>query len=234
MCFAPQINTMEMTSLVLAEKQVMVREALRALLQPQPSFSIVAETGDGLEALRLVSQLKPTVLVTELMMPGLNAPEIARRIRKRKAPTHVVILTMHEDLRHVVGALQAGAIGYVSKAVSPENLTEAIHAAATGRCYVKLLRGEAGIQEGMPKATPESPDPYETLSPREREVFQLSAEGHTLAEIGSKLRISARTAEVHRASMMEKLKLSTSTDLIRYAVRRSVLPEWTDKATSSI
>jgi DNA-binding NarL/FixJ family response regulator len=162
------------------------------------------------------------------MMPGLNAPEITRRIRERKAPTHVVILTMHEDPRHVAEALQAGAAAYVSKALSPENLTKAIHAAATGHRYVKLLRGEAGIQRCIEKAKTDAPDLYETLTPREREVFQLSAEGHTLTEIGSKLRISPRTAEVHRGNMMHKLKLSTPTDLIRYAVRRSILPEWTN------
>lgn len=205
-------------SLVLADDHPVVRQGLRALLEAQPDFAVVGESGDGLETLRLVERLKADVLVLDLMMPGLNGLEILSILAKRSPRTRVVVLSMSAEEAFVAAALKNGAIGYVSKGCETANLIRGVREAAAGR---RFLSPEVVAREPAPTAPI---DPHETLTPREREVLQLAAEGNTNAAIAARLFLSPRTVEMHRAHLMRKLGLKTPADLIRYALRRGVIP----------
>lgn len=215
---------MSMTTIVLADDHHLVRQGLRSLLEAEPDFSIVGETGDGLEAAQLVERLRPDVLVLDLMMPGLNGLEVTRQVSQRSPRTHVVILSMHPNEAYVLEALRAGAAAYVLKESTSAELVRAVREAVAGRRYLSPPLSERAIEVYMQKAESAALDPYETLTAREREVLHLAAEGHTNAEIADRLFISRRTVETHRANLMRKLGLRTQTDLISYALRRGILP----------
>jgi len=215
---------MSMTTIVLADDHHLVRQGLRSLLEAEPDFSIVGETGDGLEAAQLVERLRPDVLVLDLMMPGLNGLEVTRQVGQRSPRTHVVILSMHPNEAYVLEALRAGAAAYVLKESTSAELVRAVREAVAGRRYLSPPLSERAIEVYMQKAESAALDPYETLTAREREVLHLAAEGHTNAEIADRLFISRRTVETHRANLMRKLGLRTQTDLISYALRRGILP----------
>jgi DNA-binding NarL/FixJ family response regulator len=215
---------MSMTTIVLADDHHIVRQGLRSLLEAEPGFSVVGETGDGVEAAQLVERLQPGVLVLDLMMPGLNGLEVTRQVSQRSPQTRVVILSMHANEAHVLEALRAGAVAYVLKESTSAELVRAVREAVAGRRYLSPPLSERAIEAYMQKAESVALDPYETLTAREREVLYLVAEGHTNAEIADRLFISRRTVETHRANLMRKLGLRTQTDLISYALRRGILP----------
>jgi len=213
-----------MTTIALADDHQVVRNGLRVLLEAEPDFSVVGEAGDGLEAVRLVERLQPDVLVLDLMMPGLNGLEVARQVSQRSPQTRVVILSMYDNEAYVLEALRAGAAAYVPKESTSAELVRAIREAVAGRRYLSPPLSERAIEIYMQRAESAALDPYETLTAREREVLHLVAEGHTNAEIAARLFVSPRTIETHRANLMRKLGLHTQTDLIRYALRRGILP----------
>jgi len=216
---------MSKTRILLADDHRVVREGFRALLESEPDFEIVAETGDGLDAVRLVEQHKPHVLVVDLMMPGLNGLEVARQISQRVARTRIVVLSMHANEAYVLEALKNGASAYVLKDASAAELVRAVREALAGRRYLSPPLSEPAIESYIQRAkTSDSLDLYDTLTNREREVFQLAAEGHTNNEIASRLFISPRTVETHRANVMHKLGLRSQTDLVRFALQRGILP----------
>jgi two-component system response regulator NreC len=215
---------MSMTTIVLADDHHVVRQGLRSLLEAEPGFSVIGETGDGLEVTQLVERLRPDVLVLDLMMPGLNGLEVTRQVSQRSPRTHVVILSMHANEAYVLEALRAGAVAYVLKESTSAELVRAVREAVAGRRYLSPPLSERAIEAYMQKAESATLDPYETLTAREREVLHLVAEGHTNAEIADRLFISRRTVETHRANLMRKLSLRTQTDLISYALRRGILP----------
>jgi DNA-binding NarL/FixJ family response regulator len=215
---------MSMTTIVLADDHHVVRQGLRSLLEAEPDFSVVGETGDGVEAAQLVERLQPDVLVLDLMMPGLNGLEVTRQVSQRSPRTRVVILSMHADEAHVLEGLRAGAVAYVLKESTSAELVRAIREAVAGRRYLSPPLSERAIEVYMQKVESTVLDPYETLTAREREVLHLVAEGYTNAEIADRLFISRRTVETHRANLMRKLGLRTQTDLISYALRRGILP----------
>jgi two-component system response regulator NreC len=215
---------MSMTAIVLADDHHVVRQGLRSLLEAEPGFSVIGETGDGLEVTQLVERLRPDVLVLDLMMPGLNGLEVTRQVSQRSPRTHVVILSMHANEAYVLEALRAGAVAYVLKESTSAELVRAVREAVAGRRYLSPPLSERAIEAYMQKAESATLDPYETLTAREREVLHLVAEGHTNAEIADRLFISRRTVETHRANLMRKLSLRTQTDLISYALRRGILP----------
>jgi two-component system response regulator NreC len=212
---------MSMTTIALADDHHVVRQGLQSLLEAEPDFSVVGETGNGIEAVQLVERLQPDVLVLDLMMPGLNGLEVTRQVSQRSPQTHVVILSMYANEAHVIEALRAGAAAYVLKESSSAELVHAVREAVAGRHYLSPPLSERAIEAYMQKAESSALDPYETLTAREREVLHLVAEGHTNAE---RLFISRRTVETHRANLMRKLGLRTQTDLISYALRRGILP----------
>jgi two-component system, NarL family, response regulator NreC len=215
---------MNMITIVLADDHQVVRQGLRALLKAEADFSVVGEAGDGLEALQLVEQLKPNVLVLDLMMPGLNGLEVCRQLNKHSPHTHIVILSMYSNEAYVLEALGNGASAYVLKDSSSADLVRAVREVAAGRRYLSPPLSDRAIEAYQEKAKAAALDKYETLTTREREVMQLSAEGHTSTEIAARLGISSRTAETHRSNLMHKLGLHTQADLIRYALRRGIIP----------
>jgi DNA-binding NarL/FixJ family response regulator len=213
-----------MPTIVLADDHHIVRQGLRALLESEPSFRLLGETGDGLEAVRLVERLRPQVLITDVMMPGLNGLEVTRQVAKAAPQTRVLILSMYSNDAYVVEALKHGAAGYVLKDSQANDLVLAVKEVAAGRRYLSppLCERELELYIRKVEAVPE--DPYETLTNREREVLQLVAEGRTSAELAERLFISPRTAEGHRANLMRKLNLQNHTELVRYALKRGILP----------
>ena len=212
-------------TIVLADDHHIVREGLKTILDAQPDFQIVGEADDGLQVGPLVERLKPSVLVLDLMMPGLNGLEISRQVRRNTPQTQIVILSMHANEAYVAEALAAGAAAYLLKRATSDELVNAIHEAVAGRRYLSSPLSDRLIDAYIRKLeAEEEDDPYATLTPREREVIHLAAEGSTNNEIAERLSLSVRTVEKHRSNLMHKLGLKKQTDLIRYAFQRGLLP----------
>ena len=212
-----------MTTIVLADDHHIVRQGLRALLEVETDLQVIGEAGDGLEAVRNVETLNPSVLVLDLMMPGLNGLDVLKQIKRRAPQTHIVILSMYANEAYVVEAFSNGASGYVLKDSSSADLVQAVREAAAGRNYLSPPLSDRAIEAYQEKAKDATLDRYETLTSREREVLHLAAEGRTNHEIATRLGISSRTAETHRSNLMHKLDLHTQADLIRFALRRGII-----------
>lgn len=212
-----------MITIVLAEDHRIVRQGLRALLEAEPGFHVGGETGDGLEAVHLVEDLRPDVLVVDLVMPGLDGLEVTRQTVRRSPNTKIVVLSMHANEAYVMDALRKGACGYVLKEASMDDLVRAIRHVIAGRRFLSEPLSEHAIEAYLEQGKSDLLDPYETLTSREREVLHLSAEANSNAEIADRLSISPRTVETHRANLKRKLRLSSQADLIRYAFRRGIL-----------
>jgi len=213
---------MKTITIVLADDHHIVRQGFRSLLENQEGFSVIAEAGDGLEAVKTTGSLKPDVLVVDLMMPCLNGLEVTRQVGKLSPNTRAIILSMYMDEPYVIEALQNGAWGYVLKESNISDLVKAIREVAAGRHYLGSPLSELAISAYKEKTKGVSLDPYNTLTTREREVLQLVVEGYTNGDIAAKLFISQRTVESHRASMMQKLSLASRSDLVAYAVKRGL------------
>ena len=214
---------MKTVTIVLADDHNVVRQGFRSLLEKQEDFSVIAEASDGLEAVKATCGLKPDVLLVDLMMPGLNGLEVTRQIGRLSPNTRVIVLSMYMDEPYVIEALQNGAWGYVLKESNVSDLVKAIHEVADGRHYLGSPLSDLAIAAYKEKTKGFSLDPYNTLTAREREVLQLVVEGYTNADIGSKLFISHRTVETHRANIMQKLSVSSRADLIAFAVKRGLV-----------
>lgn len=210
-------------TVVLADDHQVVRQGLKALLEAEPDLKVVGEAGDGLQAIQGVELLSPRVLVLDLMMPGLNGLDVVRQLKKRSPHTQVVILSMYANEAYVLEALSNGALAYVLKDSSSADLVHAVREAAAGRRYLSPPLSDRAIEVYQEKARAATLDRYETLTARERAVLHLAAEGHTNAEVATRLGISARTAEAHRSNLMHKLDLHTQAELIRYALRRGIV-----------
>lgn len=223
---ARQRRPVARTAIVLADAHEVFRRGIRALLEAEPQFEVVGETADGLAVTDLVERLNPDILVLALMMPGLSGLDIVRQVRQRAPQTQVLMLSMQTNETYVQEALRNGAAGYAFKAASASELLQAVREIAAGRRYLSPVLSERAIESYIRGQSAEDalPDSYDTLTSREREVFHLAAEGYKNAEIAERLSISARTVETHRANLMRKLGLQNKTDLIRYAMRRGVLP----------
>lgn len=211
-------------SLLLADDHQIVREGVWAVLCTQPGFRLAGEAADGPEAVRQAERLQPDVLVLDLMLPGLNGLEVARQVGRRSPRTRIVMLSMHAHEAYVVESLRAGAGAYVLKDAGADELLLAIRAVLAGRRYFSPPLSEpVGYALAPAAATP--PDPYDTLTGREREVLQMTAEGHSGAEVARRLFISPRTVESHRANLMRKLGLRNLKEMVRYAVQRGLLTD---------
>ncbi len=213
-----------MTDILLADDHNVVRQGLKALLESDPHFRLVGEASDGIEAVRMTERLKPDVLITDVMMPGINGLEVTRQVTKSVPQTRVIILSMYTNDAYVLEALKNGASGYVLKDSQAADLIDAVREVAAGRRYLSPPLSERALDLYVKKVEDVPDDPYEMLTTREREVLQMVAEGRTSTEIADRLFISPRTAEGHRANLMRKLGLQNQTDLIRYALKRGILP----------
>ncbi len=211
-------------TIVLADDHPIVRQGLRALLDREPDCSVMGEATDGHTALALVERLKPSVLIVDLKMPGLDGLEVTRRVSSQSPHTRVLVLSMYANAAYVTEALQHGAAGYVLKDTDTINLVRAVRTVAAGERYLSPSISDLVIEAYLQKTKGGSSDPYETLTPRERLILRLIAEGHPNAEIAAELAISPRTVETHRAHMMQKLGLKTRTELVRYGLRREIVP----------
>jgi len=186
-------------------------------------MTVVGEVSEGLSVADTVTRLAPDVLVLDLMMPGLNGLEVTRQVSQRSPSVRIIVLSMHANEAYVLEALRNGAAGYVLKDSSTDTLVTAIRTTMEGRRYLCAPLSEMAMEAFMQKAQNVAVDPYDSLTGREREVLQLAAEGHTNTAIADRLSISPRTAEVHRARIMEKLQLTNQTGLIKYAIRKGLL-----------
>jgi DNA-binding NarL/FixJ family response regulator len=208
--------------ILLADDHTMVRQGLRKVLEERPEWQVVAEAGDGHEAVRLAELHKPNVAVLDVAMPLLNGIEATRRIAKRVPQTKVLVLSMYSDEAYVTQMMKAGASGYLLKDSAGVDLLEAVQAVAQGKSYfspavARLMLDDYARQRGT------DTDRYESLSDREREIFQLIAEGKANKEIAALLFISLSTVETHRARIMEKLDLHSAAEIVLHAVRRGVI-----------
>jgi two-component system, NarL family, response regulator NreC len=214
-------------SIVLADDHQVVRKGLQALLSAEPGFEVVGEACDGLETIRVVEELKPNVLILDLMMNGVNGLEVARQLTKATPQTSIVILSMHSNEAYVLEALRSGARAYVLKESPSDELVRAIREVSVGHCYLAAPLSERAIEAYTQKTSVKPSDPYEHLTTREREILQLTAQGCNNAEIAAKLFISPRTVETHRTNLMRKLDLANRTQLLRYAIQHGIVSNCT-------
>lgn len=208
----------------LADDHPIVRQGIRGMLEREPDFQVIAESGDGIETLNLVEKLKPDVLIVDLMMPGLNGLEITRQVTSRHPRLRVIVLSMHTDEAYIRQSLKNGASGYVVKDSLPQELATAVRSVLKGQRYLNPNVMERMLNANAYKVDLQQPvDSYDRLTDREKEVLHLVIEGNTSVEIGRRLSISARTAESHRANLMHKLGLNSQIDLFRFAVKKGLI-----------
>lgn len=209
------------TTVILVDDHAMMRGGIRSILEKVEGISVVAEAGSGREAVTLASKHAPDIVLIDIGMPGLNGVEATRKIRAVDPRIAIIALSMHSDERYVTGMLDAGARGYLLKTCDADELLRAIEAVQRGKVYVTsdlthvlVNRLHADRREGAP--------PPDALTPREREVLQLVAEGLTSKEIGARIGTTLKTVESHRTNIIRKLDLHSIADLTRYAIREGL------------
>ena len=201
---------------LLADDHLLVAEALKSLLTPE--FELVGVVGDGRALLEAALRLRPDVIVADITMPQLNGIDALVQLRQLGSKAPVVFLTMHRDVAFARRALEAGAAGFVLKHSAPSELVTALHAALEGQTYLTpQLAGE--VLRAMKQDPSDSGDPVMALTPRQREVLHLLAEGHSAKEVSAALSISTRTVEFHKYQMMDTLGLHTSAELVHFAIK---------------
>jgi DNA-binding NarL/FixJ family response regulator len=212
---------MQLTRILLADDHDVVRKGLRGILEAQPGWQVCGEASNGREAVRLVRELEPQIVVLDLEMPELNGLEATRQIKKEFPDTEVLIFTMHETEQLIRDVLAAGARGYVLKSDAGRHLVDAIEALGRKKPFFTTKASETLLEEFLES----SPAIRETtvLTAREREIVQLLAEGKVNKEISSTLCISIRTVETHRATIMRKLKINSIVELVHYAIRNNLV-----------
>jgi DNA-binding NarL/FixJ family response regulator len=210
--------------IVLADDHKLMRSGLRVLLEQQPDLTVVGEASDGRDAVALVASERPDVLVMDIGMPSLNGIEAAAQITQSHPEVSIVMLSMHSDESYVLRALKAGAKGYLLKDSAEADLIRAVHAVAEGKSFFSPAVSKVLLDDYVRKLKRSgTEDPYDLLTPREREILQLVAEGKSNKEIAQLLNLSVYTVETHRSNIMEKLNLHGVPELILYAVRMGII-----------
>jgi two-component system response regulator NreC len=209
------------TRILIADDHGVLRAGLAALLNDEPGFEVIGEAGTGEEALRLVVESCPDLVLMDLSMPEMGGIEATRRVHEKMPEVRVLILTLHEDIGMVREAIRAGAGGYILKRAVKTELIGAIQAVLRGDLYVHPAMMRALLAEPQPEAQP-APPLAEPLTPREIDVLRLIVRGHTNAQIAEILSLSVRTVEYHRANLTAKLNLHSRVDLIRYAANNGI------------
>lgn len=208
--------------LLLADDHTLVRESLVSLLQAEGDVVVVAQAADGMETLEKAQAVRPDVVVADLSMPRLSGIEVVRRLREALPGTRVLVLTMHQEDEYVLQAVRAGASGYLVKDSAASELLAAVRNLHAGRGHFGPQAARTLAQQLQhPERTLD--DPYGRLTAREREVFHLIAEGHTTKEVARRLDISVKTAENHRARVLDKVGVRNTAELVRYALRKGLL-----------
>jgi DNA-binding NarL/FixJ family response regulator len=209
--------------ILLADDHKIMREGLKALLEKQLDIQVMAEAENGLEAVRLTRKIKPDIVIMDIGMEELNGIEATRQIVAEVPGVKIIALSMHSDKRFVIEMLKAGAFGYLLKDSAPEELTSAIRAVAANQPYLSPKITDVVLKDYLGALSLQTePTAFTVLTPREREVLQLIAEGNTTKEIASALQVSVKTIETHRQQMMEKLNIRSVAELTKYAIREGL------------
>jgi two-component system response regulator NreC len=216
--------TMTTVRILIVDDHTLVRQGLRKILETHAGWEVVGEAGDGRTAINMAVELKPDVVLMDIAMPRLNGVEAIQQITRKAQGTHVLALSMYSDEAYVTRAVRAGALGYLLKDSADEDLVRAVTAVSQGKSFfnpsiAKIILDDYNRQLQQPGVT----DRFETLSEREREVFQLVAEGHSSKEVADLLSISPATVETHRAHIMDKLDLHSTAELVLCAARRGIV-----------
>ena len=207
-------------SVFLADDHTVVRQALAEMIGKEAHFSVIGQCGDGLRGGEEVQRAKPDVLVLDIAMPGLNGLDVCRDVTRRMRDLAVLILSMHDDEEFVARALENGASGYLVKEADNDQLVEAIETVARGEVYLA-----PGISKNvLHRLGRGGEDPYERLTIRERQVLQLIAEGKTNREVAGALALAVKTVDTHRTRLMRKLNIHDQTTLVKYALRKGIVP----------
>ncbi len=208
--------------ILIADNHALFREGLRTLAARDPDLEVVGEAPDGREAVAMAHRLHPDVVLMDVVMPELNGLEATRQIRDDDPRVRVIGLSMHTDKRYVLGMLEAGASGYLAKDSPFEEVARAVRAVAGGNVYLSPNVAGLVVQDFARRQAPANRGLTGDLSPREREVLQMLAEGNTARGIAQKLHVSVKTVETHRRNIMEKLGLDNVAALTRYAIREGI------------
>lgn len=212
-----------MIRIVLAEDHAAIRQKLKRLLAQESNWQVSAETGNGLQVVRLVSQIKPDVLVTDLGLPGLHGLEVVRRVHRNSSRTRIVVASIHDDEQYVRQAVRNGALGYVRKDEVGRHLLPAIRSALAGKCYLSSSLAELAASPGTKQPSQLRLEAYDSLKSRERSALRLMAAGYTDAEIASHLQLTATLAGRLRFFLMRRLGLQTQTELTALARKKGLV-----------
>jgi DNA-binding NarL/FixJ family response regulator len=209
---------------LLADDHGIVRRGLRSLLETEPGLEVIGEAADGLEAVKLASELKPDILILDIGLPRLNGIDVAARVQKLEPPPWVIVLTMHTDESYILRALAAGARAYLLKDATDEDLLPAIRAAANARPYFSPAVTSVLVEDHLRQLQSRGlTDSYHLLTDREKEVLQLLAEGRSNKEVAVLLEVGVSTIETHRSNLMQKLNLHNTAEIVLYAVRKGII-----------
>ncbi|KAB2968698.1 MAG: response regulator transcription factor [Zoogloea sp.] len=209
--------------IVLTDDHRMFRDTLRRVLDDEPGLTVVGEAGDGAEALQVVGELQPDVMLLDIGLPGMSGIEVARQIQRRHPRVKVIALTGHSERPFVEEMMRAGALGYVLKSTGVDELLRALRAVAVGQHFLSTEVIGTMLKYVNAEATSETP-PIVTLTPREQAVLSLLAGGRRSADIATELDITVAAVEVHRRNIKGKLGLHTTAELTRYAIREGLIP----------
>ncbi len=215
---------MSLVRILIADDHPFLRTGLRHVLEEQSDFRVAGEAGDGREAVRLAQQERPDVAILDIGMPNLNGIEAARQICDSVPGIAVVVLSMHSDESYVLRALKAGARAYLLKESAEADLVAAVRAVSQGKAFFSPAVSQMLLNDYMRQMRERAvEDSYELLTPREREILQMIAEGKSNKDIANLLNLSVYTVETHRAKLMQKLNLRSVPELILYAVRKGII-----------
>ena len=210
--------------ILLGDDHTLLRQGLRKILQERPDWEVVAEAGDGRDAVRQALALQPDIAILDIGMPLMNGIEATRQIVRRRPDIHVLILSMHANEAYIIQALKSGAKGYLLKDSADTELIRAVAAVSSGKSFFSPAVAKVMLDDYVRQLAEKGiADRFDTLSEREREIFQLVAEGHSNKEIAELLSVSPATVETHRAHVLQKLDVHNTAELVLYAVRRGVI-----------
>ncbi|HAV77804.1 MAG TPA: DNA-binding response regulator [Anaerolineae bacterium] len=210
-------------TILVVDDHPMIREGLRNLIGKETEFQVIGESSDGVEAIQKIGLKKPDVLIIDMMMPNLNGLEVLLQVKKLSPATRTIVFSMQSAQPYVIQALRNGADGYILKDTGPGELIAAIRAVLQGNRYLSEKLSEK-IEMGYLSLEETPLDLYQTLTKREREILQMTVEGKTSSDMAKKLVISPRTVEIHRSKIMKKLGLRNQPELIKYAIKRGIIP----------
>jgi two-component system, NarL family, response regulator NreC len=215
---------MDHLRIILADDHTLFRQGLRRVLEEQAGWQVVAEASDGAEAVRLTLEREPHIVILDIAMPRLNGVEATRQIARRLPNVRVLIVSMYSDDLYITQSLQAGAHGFILKDSADADLVRAVRDLAAGKSYFSPAVSKVVLDDYVRHLTDRGvTDRFDALSEREREVFQLIAEGHSNKDIAQLLHLSPGTVETHRARVMEKLDVHSAAQIVLYAVRKGVI-----------